>query len=252
MTRSRIAGFSLIEMLIVVGITGILAALLIPVLSAARATARDTRCFANLKGIGTALMLYVQRNDDFLPACGPGQDAQKKDEQFPVWYRALLPYVENWELYSCPSKNPSVLDIPDVESKPGETPPDGMKYREVHYGMNFQFLSVDREEDLMGGTLQIDNIASPSKILFIADGGIFPTPELIQSQESPQSIIDGAIYFSDDSGEAPSGVATISPRHNGNTIVLFLDGHVERINTKEILSKKRDDPDCIYVGAMVE
>jgi len=251
MARSRIAGFSLIEMLIVVGITGILAGLLIPVLSAARATARDTKCFANLKGIGTALMLYVQRNDDYLPACGPGADPKEKDA-YMVWYRALLPYVENWELYSCPSKNPSVLDIPTVETNPGESPPEGMKYHEVHYGLNFQFLSLDRDEDLLGGTVQIDNITAPARILFIADGALFKSTEMLPSEENPESIVDGALYFPDESGETPTGKATISPRHNGNTIMLFLDGHVERLNTKEILSKQRGDNDCIYAGSMME
>ncbi|HUW31714.1 MAG TPA: prepilin-type N-terminal cleavage/methylation domain-containing protein [Planctomycetota bacterium] len=252
MARKRLAGFSLIEMLIVMGITGILAGLLIPVLSQARATARDTKCVSNLKGIGTALMLYVQRNDDFLPACGPDGTDPDMGDAYDAWYRALLPYVQNWAAYSCPSKNPSVLDIPDVESAPGETPSADAKYHEVHYGMNFQFLGLDPDFDLMGGTVQVDNIASPSRILFIADGGTFKNKDMNPNEEAPDSIIDGALHFPDDSGDIPTGKATISPRHNGNTIVLFLDGHVERLNTKEVLSKKRDDSDCIYVGAMMQ
>ncbi len=51
-------GFTLIEMMVVVAIIAILAALLIPNFSRARAQAQTATCISNLKTIGTALELY--------------------------------------------------------------------------------------------------------------------------------------------------------------------------------------------------
>jgi len=60
-------GFTLIELLIVVGILSILAGLLLPVFAAAREAARTTRCLANLRQLGGAILLYIQDYDQLFP-----------------------------------------------------------------------------------------------------------------------------------------------------------------------------------------
>lgn len=60
-------GFTLIEMLVVIAIIAILAALLLPVLSRAKQKAQGTYCLNNLKQMMTAMTLYTGDNHDFFP-----------------------------------------------------------------------------------------------------------------------------------------------------------------------------------------
>ncbi len=64
--RAR-ACFTLIELLVVIAIIGVLATLLLPALSRAKASARGTACLSNLRQVGIALQLYVQENNNRLP-----------------------------------------------------------------------------------------------------------------------------------------------------------------------------------------
>src|SRR4051794_23960182 len=61
------AGFTLVELLVVIGVIALLIGILVPALVAARRAARVTACAANLHQIGLAMHLYADANDDFLP-----------------------------------------------------------------------------------------------------------------------------------------------------------------------------------------
>jgi len=60
-------GFTLIELLVVIAIIAILAAILFPVFAKAREKARQTTCTSNQKQIATAVMMYVQENNEIMP-----------------------------------------------------------------------------------------------------------------------------------------------------------------------------------------
>ena len=65
-SRRTQPAFTLLELLVVIGIIGILAALLMPALSAARAEARAAKCMSNLRQIGMGLTMYSSVHADYI------------------------------------------------------------------------------------------------------------------------------------------------------------------------------------------
>ena len=67
MKRLKRKAFTLIELLVVIAIIGALVALILPKLADARKLARTTKCKHTLHGLGLAIEMYLQMNDDFMP-----------------------------------------------------------------------------------------------------------------------------------------------------------------------------------------
>jgi len=66
-TSTRRRGFSLIELLVVIGIIAVLMGLLLPALMGARRSARQARCMNNLRQIGAFYLMYADANNDYIP-----------------------------------------------------------------------------------------------------------------------------------------------------------------------------------------
>jgi prepilin-type N-terminal cleavage/methylation domain-containing protein/prepilin-type processing-associated H-X9-DG protein len=60
-------GFTLVELLVVIGIIAVLVGILMPALSRARAQAQSTQCLSNLRTIGQGLRIYMVQNKGSLP-----------------------------------------------------------------------------------------------------------------------------------------------------------------------------------------
>ena len=91
----RTTGFTLVELLVVIAIIGVLLALLLPAVQAAREAARRSHCSNNLKQIGLALHAYVDVNRK-LPAGGIWSSSGQGKGSILVH---LLPYVEERALF---------------------------------------------------------------------------------------------------------------------------------------------------------
>ena len=86
-------GFSLIELLVVIGIIAILIAILGPALSGARRQAKKVQCQTQLRELGHALQLYQNANGGWLYPC----DKDSSGRTIPHWGTAVPPH-ERWPM----------------------------------------------------------------------------------------------------------------------------------------------------------
>jgi len=100
---SRARGFTLVELLVVIAIIGILVALLLPAVQAAREAARRMQCTSNIKQLGLALLNYHDAHGSFPVAAswpdGSEMDAAGNANFGPTWVVSILPYLEQQTLY---------------------------------------------------------------------------------------------------------------------------------------------------------
>ena len=137
----RCLAFTLIELLIVIGIISLLVGLLIPTLAHARESARRASCLSNLRQVHLMLALYAQDNNDFVPIGYRGGNRQwdsmvysataSRRVLFGLLYQAG--FMRDPRIYFCPSETDprSMLGTPE---NPWPPPPDGTASPQIYEG----------------------------------------------------------------------------------------------------------------------
>ena len=103
-TRRIITGFTLVELLVVIAIIGVLVALLLPAVQAARESARRAQCLNNLKQVGLGVHMHHDTHG-FVPSGGWGwrwsadPDKGVGKEQPGSWVYTMLPYIEQQNVH---------------------------------------------------------------------------------------------------------------------------------------------------------
>ncbi|WP_428938790.1 prepilin-type N-terminal cleavage/methylation domain-containing protein [Fontivita pretiosa] len=148
--RARADAFTLVELLVVIGIIVILISILLPTLARARRSAAAAKCLSNLRNMQLAHWMYIGENRGYLIQAGFGHGGHALNEQA-GWFNTLQRYYQSRLLVRCPADNSTLWQRP-------LTP--GGALRRSSYGIN-NFL--DRELIPWGGPyVKISQIRRPA------------------------------------------------------------------------------------------
>jgi prepilin-type N-terminal cleavage/methylation domain-containing protein/prepilin-type processing-associated H-X9-DG protein len=211
-------GFTLVELLAVLGVVAILIALLLPSLALARHSSQRTRCMGNLRDLGAATLNYASENRGHFPAAASA--ATPRPDDWIYWDAARVPRHERGALVHYLDQG---TFLPDHYRCPADALEDHIAYP-YSYTMN----------RTMSGARLGDVRHAERKILFV--------------EENPRAIDDGA-WAAD--VEPYDHRNPLSPRHDRETPgssnaglgnLLFTDGHVEFHTPDLALDRHSWDP----------
>jgi prepilin-type N-terminal cleavage/methylation domain-containing protein/prepilin-type processing-associated H-X9-DG protein len=193
--RGRKAGFTLVELLVVVAIISILAGLLLPMLNRAVESARQTQCKNNLRQIYLGFLAYADKWSSFIPPrhcklSGYTYDlswhdhiAQQLEE--PLFYRQK-------GIFSCPTRGEGE-SISPPEAQGCWNPPYGIN---AYHSPDFTYPPAVM--------VKLSRIAKPTQWLLVGDASWF----YIRRNTTMQPYV--------------------SSRHSGGLNLLYFDGHASR------------------------
>jgi prepilin-type N-terminal cleavage/methylation domain-containing protein/prepilin-type processing-associated H-X9-DG protein len=269
-------GFTLVELLIVIAITGILASLLLPGMGQAKASAHSTVCKSNLRQWGLALTMYVGDNDTYPRYCA----AQGLELWDRWWYRRLEKYTGRLDWPDWMRDRGSPGDLVPARAKQIDVCP-GYSRLQGRYGPSEGAYGYNAEGSAGWGGGAADGglglggqrlapaatapgwvrpipdreVLVPSAMIAIGDtivrhgfGGGIPTNHLFGSANlSPVNPVDATPIHYELRLWPPANYPGVQRdvianrrRHEGRWNVVFCDGHVEHLRTKALFDLRRN------------
>ena len=236
-------GFTLVELLVVIGIIAVLIGILLPALNGARRASYQVTCASNLRQMGIASVMYINEFRHY-PGHMTERTVNASGRPVAVWPTRLRKYMKgNQGVFRCPSQTV------DFEWKPNQTTPPVATAKETGFGYNegeSLLLADDNNATKFSYGYNdwgaYDNNSAPDKKQKGLGGDLWK-PESMELKASrvrkPADMImiadnlpDGSYDFNidpTDPAEAPS------PLHKGGSNVLWCDGHVTWKHQKELV-----------------
>ena len=267
-------GFTLIELMVVVGIIALLIAVLIPSLSSARGQVHAVVCASNLRQIAAGWAVYADQNQGSIVPGRTGKFTGSPNTYFvgngyqyrPRWF-VQMGAESGCFAYDEPSPEQSDDNTKTVDNDLFVCPArkQWINNRNYTYGYNFQFLGNSR---FLGGSedngfvnfpVKINHFSRLSSTVMAADNlgtaATFPErerkPYRVSGEEfreaftnhgwaldPPRLTETGDFCNNSYRGEARSGP---DPRHFGKANFLFCDTHIERLKPEEVGYVRRPD-----------
>ncbi len=238
-TRSG-RGFSLIELLVAISIIALLISILIPALGKARDAGRAAVCLSNQRQLGTAMNLYANANEGFVPREGVDNPTRER----PPWAVALRPYIDG---SISPDEDPNDL----FSGAPYYRDPSRKPDRHViHYLTNaipFHKVGETRVPDPSAGInwkkrrgpVRLDRIVNPSGAIYLTD--YFDDPDGTRANEiyAGSSHTDMSIsqwydlWLASHVTGGPLQRRMEPKRHGTGCNALFFDGHCASVSSTD-------------------